>query len=89
MPPRIYVVKAKRGYCWRIVRGGRITANGEVFATRANAIRAVRNVVRSLCGIFDVPVEVKVKRRADGAVEVVPILGGFFWPAKSGERPNG
>lgn len=77
-PPRIYVVPAKRGYVWHIVRGGRITTNGETFASRANAIRAVRSVVRSLCGIFGVPVTIKVKRLAGDAVEVIPIVDGFY-----------
>jgi len=76
-PPRIYVVPAKRGYVWHIVRGGRITANGETFATRANAIRAARNVVRSLCAIFGVPVAIKVKRKGDGC-EVIPVIDGFY-----------
>jgi len=77
-PPRIYVVPAKRGYVWHIVRGGRVTANGETFATRANAIRAARNVIRSLCGIFGVPVTVKVRRLAGGSCEVVPTVDGFY-----------
>ena len=77
-PPRIYVVPAKRGYVWHIVRGGRITANGETFATRANAIRAARNVVRSLCAIFGVPVTVKVKRLPGGECEVIPTIDGFY-----------
>lgn len=77
-PPRIYVVPAKRGYVWHMVRGGRITANGETFVTRANAIRAVRNVIRSLCTIFGVPVTIKVKRLAGGAVEVIPVIDGFY-----------
>ena len=82
-PPRIYVVPAKRGYVWHIVRGGRITANGETFATRANAIRAVRNVIRSLCGIFGVPVTIKVKRTGE-ACEIIPTIDGFY--ASGGRR---
>ena len=88
-PPRIYVRPAKRGYVWHFVRGGRITANGEVFTRQADAVRAVRNVIRGLCGIFGVPVAIKVKRLPDGILEVVPVVNGYFWPTRPGEAPKG
>lgn len=49
MKKGIYIKKGKRGWLWNIVGGnGKIVANGEEYASRSNALRAVNDTAALL-----------------------------------------
>lgn len=73
---KIEVRTANRGWTWAIVaRNGRQIANNEVFASRSNAERAAKSVVRSIIAPFSAKPRIEWKRdeRPDGTLRLTYI----------------